>query len=155
MKIREICEKVKSGEITVNLAGHSLNFDTAKLIEVYDLTVAKENGLFDGQWKDSSDEQMRKFFTSQLDLELDGDRFYLNAINDRYHIQCNNCGNLLHFTLQGNQLILNQFYNENTNKIEKQLKETCDYSQVNPFCGNLSVKGKLIITNYFSFSTFA
>lgn len=149
MKIREICEKVKSGKITVDLFGHSVNFDKNKLIEVYDLTVAKENGLFDGKWENSSDEQMRKFFTSQLDLELDEDRFYLNAINDKYHIQCDNCGNLLHFSLQGNKLVLNQFYNENTNKIEKQLNETCDYSQINQFCGNLLVKGKLIFTNCF------
>jgi hypothetical protein len=149
MKIREICDKIKSGKIDVDLAGHSLNFDKNKLIEIYDLTVAKENGLFDGKWENSSDEQMRKFFTSQLDLELHGDRFYLNAINDKYHIQCDNCGNLLHFSLQGNRLILNQFYNEKTNKIEKQLSETCEYSQTSPFCGNISVKGKLIFANYF------
>ena len=149
MKIREVCEKVKSGDISINLAGHSLNFDAAKLIELYDLTVAKENGLFDGQWKDCSDEQMRKFFTSQLDLELYEDRFYLNAINDRYHIQCHNCGNLLYFTLQDNQLVLNQFYNENTNKIEKQLGEMCDYAQTKPFSGIMKVEGKLLFANYF------
>lgn len=163
MKLREICEKLRSGEMTLDYAGHRIGFTLEKFLERYDDAVQLSNGSNDGKWKydiDTPEEKlkidtdMRNFYTRDLDRDIkQEDHLRYRLICD--HRTCFGCGEALHWVLTGNKLQLRNYCAEDSDSrfgiklVNHPIDYVCPYANPSPFIGKIKVCSSLVIANYF------
>jgi hypothetical protein len=155
MKVSEIAEAIRNGEMTLDLAGHRINHSTEDFLECYDDILAVTNGSYDGQWDisdnspvDAVNERMRKHFKQRIDREVEQDRC-ITSMNDGE--TCFGCGEQLMWTLTGNKLQLRGIKNENLYR--KNDNHPVDYCCPfhDPKANTLQIKidSTLIFANFF------
>jgi hypothetical protein len=166
MKIRDICELLRSGEITLDYAGHRINVDEKYLLERYDDSVSLENGSNDGKWSISKEEdatpeaiaisnaRMRDFYKSSLDYEVEQeDTLRWGRLHDAK--ACFNCGEHLHWTLTGNKLQLRNYYEVDQKHkrghdwVNHPIDYVCPFKDPKPFVSKIKIESQLLIANYF------
>jgi hypothetical protein len=151
MKIREICELVKEGKITLNEAGHSTNLNLKRFIDCYNDHIEKENGKYDGKWNGVTDEVMREHFKHTLDREVEQEDS-LTFFSEQY---CFGCGQRLKLVLTGDKLQLRQYFEYNKEYPTKSqflnhpIDYVCPFSEIKPFTGEINVSSDLVFANYF------
>lgn len=175
MKFSEICEKIRSGEFTIDQCGHTTNDLKRNVIERYERMVANAAGANDGKWgsitegkaedPEKVNAEMRSFYQRDLDREFkpadlteEDDR----RIDYVFHCEdyCFSCGETLHYSFNGNGLSLNIRFNNNKKiKDEKYGKlfggygafefYNCEYQNREALSLNIQTTGKLIFANWF------
>lgn len=163
MNVREICERLRSGTIKLNYAGHRYGVTKELLLERYDDNVALSNGSNDGKWGRIKDEpenvdqinaDMREFYTRYLDREI-GQEDTLRWSNLHDHRVCFNCGQSLHWTLTGDELVLRNYFEEDPKHkrgyewVNHPIGYTCPLADPKPYTGEITVTSPLVITNFF------
>lgn len=160
MKVREICEKLRSGEMTLDFAGHYIGIDLNRLLERYDEQLELENGSNDGKWStddhqtiEQRNQSMREFFKKGLDREVSEEQSGFKCLHDLR--QCSNCGESLHWTLTGNKLQLRNHYVEDSSARLGIRDENypvdyiCPYNKPKPFESQIEIRSKLLFANFF------
>lgn len=167
MKVREICEKVRSGEITLDYAGHRVGIDKEELLKRFDDNVNLGNGSNDGKWQsiekpDDKDKRtpeeinasMRDFYNRHLDFEIEQeDTLRWGGLHD--HRVCYNCGQYLHWTLTGEKLRLRNHYEEDPKHkrgydwVNHPADYVCPLQEPKPFVGEIKVESQLLLANFF------
>lgn len=147
MRMRDLCEKIKAGQIEFNLCGHDVGDDfSQRIVEYYEDEVAGENGAHDGKWEQgTTDEQMREVYKKLLDRSCeDGKRASFFSAD----FQCQGCGEKLEWVLNGNTLYLSSYWT-GKEKVIRPLDFVCPYATLKPRVGEIQVKGKLVFANFF------
>lgn len=161
MRVRDICEKLRSGEMTLDYAGHIISIDLDTMIEMYDNDVEVSNGSMDNKWNSLKDEdvtpekiaetnqRMRDFYKKNLDFEIEQDgSFHWGRIHD--HQVCHNCGEHLNWTLTGDKLQLRNRWGE-YNFENHPVDYICPLSDLKPFVSEIKIESDLVVANYFEF----
>lgn len=166
MKFSTICEKIKSGEFSIDNCGHKTNDLKGNLLRRYHRAVENAAGANDGKWKgkaENIDLRMRAYYQKDLDWEYSvntkgGEPEYV--FGNEEHCFC--CGETLFYTFNGNGLSLNVRYN-NDKKIENPTGAdinlfggtgsfeiyNCEYSDLTPLSVDIEVSDKLAFANWF------
>jgi hypothetical protein len=151
MNIRELCEKVRSEEITLNEAGHRTNCSRIELLKRYDDYLALAAGRNDGCWSQQAGEtteqvnaQMREHYQRILDMEIKQEDPLLLIDRDC----CFGCGERLYWVLTGNQLQLRNFYDGN-NFVNHPVDYVCPFQTPQPTRGEIKITSRLLFSNYF------
>jgi hypothetical protein len=154
MKFRELAEKIKSGEVVIDLAGHRLADAKQRLIDRYEEEVKMSQGSNDGKWTLSSTDRsmeqvnadMRKHFERSLDMEIkENERFY-----DHQEHECKGCGQQLKWILTGNVLKPRGYYNRKLNEFESHpFDYVCPFAAPTPYGGQITVTTQLVFANIF------
>lgn len=157
MRIQEIFQKVKSGEMILDPAGHSFNDNFLGVLQRY---VDNANGAGDGGWRISDDESveevnrcMRDHFQRILDFDIKQEQHIGNDTSQ----DCFHCGQRLGWTLTGDKLQLRNYHQKNSNAtfgelINHPIDYRCPWETIKPFCYDISVNSKLVFVNFFRFS---
>lgn len=160
MKVSEICELVRSGEITLDVAGHHVNATKERFLERYDRNVAMANGANDGKWSPRENETpekvdagMREFYQRHLDREVNQEETLGSGMGDGEY--CFGCGEKNKWVLTGKKLQLRQHYVEDATdrfgirEINDPVDFICPFHIPMPFKGEIKVTSKLLIANFF------
>lgn len=168
MKVREILEAVRSGEITLDFAGHKTSQDQAELLERFDHCVNYANGGNDNQWQSIKKEDatpeaiakinadMRDYFQRGLDLEI-GQEDSLRYVNLGDHWECHCCGEHLHWTLTGNKLQLRNHIIQDKSKLcgidfaNRPVDYVCPWGVPKAIVGEIKIASRLLLGNFFRF----
>lgn len=162
MKYREMMEKVRAGEITVELAGHCVNGKKAKMLKDYDRMVAQSNGSMDGKWnydkgenKAETDKRMRDHVRMKLDMEaIEDEMLFMSGDSET----CFGCGERLHWVLTGDKLQLRSWFDPEYKRpnskfvgdwVNYPLDFVCPYATPKPTSGQINVSSRLIFANFF------
>lgn len=154
MKTREIMEKLKSGEITLDFAGHRMYCNLNYMLEQYQHYLDMSQGKGDGTWgEDVKDERMRNFYSAKLDFEVKDDEPLI--IFDS--VPCSNCAESLRWVLMGNKLQLrnhivvemNGFGGVRIHFENLPPEYVCEYSTPRPLTGEIQVQSPLVFANFF------
>lgn len=149
MQFKDVCEKIKSGEIILDQNGHEPH---GTILDYYEETVADANGARDGKWNYSGDEdraaadaKMREWNQEELDRKI-----VEGQINYRPETRCWRCGQRLYYVLLGNTFKACTVIHHDDWKIRPTLvQDKCAYSEKKPLTGTLKVTGKLLFANFF------
>lgn len=153
MKFRDICEKLKTGEMTFDLCGHQPHgFWKESFFERYDKSLAFSNGANDGKWSSTpgeepkvTDEQMRDHFKLKLDIDVKpGEPIVLCAESE----ECQGCGERLYWTMDGDKLSLSGYFKGNDFAVHPS-DTVCPFTTPSPMTGEIRVSSKLIFVNFF------
>lgn len=154
MKFRDIMEKVKAKEISLDDRGHRLSSRTRdRLIAQYDRMVAFAGGAHDGKWTlhdredgATTDARMRKHFARKLDKDSDEDDGVLFQCDDGEY--CDGCGRTLRWVLDGRQLTLRHYFDGDDFQMYPP-EFRCRFAVPRPTRGRIKVAGTLIFANIF------
>ena len=153
MKFREICEKVKSGEIVFDVAGHSYNHHfIERFIKRYEENLACSLGSHDGKWDcrkevpEKINADMRDFYTRRLDFEVGDDESLSHSSEAE---TCSGCGQKLQWVLKGNVLMPLEFFG-NSEWERHSVDYICSYAEPRPFVGKIKINSRMIFANFFS-----
>lgn len=160
MKIIEIFEKVKSGDMILDSAGHSVNENFLRRLQhCFD----NANGAGDGGWSkregksvEEVDRSMRDFHQRVLDYHLEQDEVITGSV-DTSEV-CFGCGQRLGWVLTGDKLQLRNYYRDNPEArfggefFNHPTDYRCPWETVKPFCYDINVNSKLVFVNFFRFS---
>lgn len=157
MKFSELVERVKRGEVTLELAGHRANNARERLIEQYERTAAGAAGENDGKWTpldgatmEETNARMRAHYQQKLDAEVDDDDMLSGFLFDVEEQECRGCGQRLRWVLSGNVLGLRGFYDHELGDFKKHPPEfVCPHATFRPRTGRIAVRGKLLFANFF------
>lgn len=169
MKVREICELVRSGEITLDYAGHRIALEKEELLERFDDNVELANGSNDGKWQsidkpheketrthEEINASMRDFYNRHLDFEIEQEgTLRWGGLHD--HRSCFGCGEHLHWTLTGNKLQLRNHYEKDPKHkrgydwVNHPIDYVCPYSVPKPIVGEIKIASRLLLANFFRF----
>lgn len=148
MKYREILEKIKSGEFTINKCGHRLNVDEDYLVERYEDTIKLAAGSNDGKWsKGVTDEGMREMYARELDWECEIDEM----INRTREFQCFACGETMALSFNGSGLSANKVFRSNPTDWRKSDYFTldCQWENRGPYSIDINItSGEMILCNW-------
>lgn len=163
MNLREIAAKLRSGELTLDTAGHRTNQWTSileQLLGRIDKDVAMGQGQNDGKWGELRDTEnidevnarMRNFYNRRLDVDVEQEDIVVTG--EREH--CSGCGKNMNWVLTGNKLQLRNYFDKEANDLlNYPVDYICPYSKgsiQNPTRGEIQVNSSLIISNFFNFS---
>lgn len=155
MRFQDLCEKIKSGEIKLDLFGHKPH--GPGLIEGYERTLVNANGAGDGKWSSSGasshgkteaewDAQMRLHFQRKLDNEIaEGEMICWVCDNN----PCGACAKRLYYILQGDTLRLCARFGA-THK-DPDIIETspCEYATPKITQGEIKIASNMVFANFF------
>lgn len=161
MKFREMMDKIRAGEITLELAGHKVNGTKEQLLKKFDRDVAKSNGSNDGKWnydkgenREETDKRMREHIKMKLDFEVNEDELLFMSDSET----CFGCGERLHFVLTGNVLQLRSWFDREYKAPDRRyvgdwvnypIDFVCPYATPKPTNGKINVNSRLIFVNFF------
>ncbi len=156
MKFREVAERVKSGEITLDECGHRTNATVERFVERYEQTLANSNGASDGKWNmdrrngvktiEEVNADMRDFYKRRLDNDCEDEKTSycsFSCLGDGEY--CFGCGEQLQWVLSGNKLMLKQYFDGNDLAIAPE----CEYAVIKPFTGSIQIQSRMIFANFF------
>lgn len=155
MKVSEILEKIISGEMVLETAGHeAYAMNKEVVINSYKRCLEFANGKGDGTWNKhnkkgdlvTSDERMREHYQDKLDMEIEEDEPIVCSIF--------NSTERLFWTLTGNKLQVRTYLSNKKEHRENPfvnhpIDYVCPYSVHKPNFGEITVKSKLLISNFF------
>lgn len=154
MTFRDICAKLKTGEMTFDPCGHPLSSHYhERFIERFDEMVANEGGANDGKWnslKDGEDPaetnaRMREFYSKKLNHDVAEDESLEWCIENE---ECRGCGIQLKWVLNGNRLTLRSYFAGDDFKLYAP-DYLCRFAVPKPTTGEIAVSSKLIFANFF------
>jgi hypothetical protein len=153
LKIRQICEKLLSNEMTVDNAGHYTGYDLKYILERYEDYLKLSAGSNDGKWNlrdgksvEEINESMRKFYQSRLDQELEQEDYIIGFLDGT---QCFNCGQYLKYVLTNNKLQLRNYLDYDSNKfVNHPANYVCPFNKPEIFKGKINVSDKLYFVNF-------
>lgn len=154
MKTREIFEKLKSGEMTLDFAGHRTNHSLEYLIQRYESDVAFSQGANDGKWSNpdaDTDANMRDFYLRKLEFEVEENEPVI--LFDRR--VCWRCAESMQWVLTGNTLQLKEhIVPDKTTRFGIRFENypsdyVCEYAAPRVFKGKIQVQSPLVFANFF------
>ena len=154
MNFREVCEKIKSGEIVFDTAGHVFHSHFIDhIMDHYERTLANSLGANDGKWEnranDNMDEvnaRMREHYIFKLDTELENGSLYYSIDP----LSCHGCGERLQWVLSGNVLMPREHLAPDSSQhIQHPLDYVCPYAEPRPIVGKINIGSRLIFANFF------
>ncbi len=153
LKIRQICEKLRSNEMTVDNAGHYTGYDLKYILERYEDYLKLSAGSNDGKWNfrdgksvEEINEGMRKFYESRLDQELGQEDHIIGFLDGT---QCINCGQYLKYVLTDNKLQLRNYLDYDLNEfLNHPANYFCPFNKPEIFKGKINVSDKLYFVNF-------
>lgn len=158
MKIREVMERLKSGEITLDFQGHRVPDDRDRIIEMYEDTLSASLGSMDGKWgKDSevTDAVMRSHYAMMLDRDLESGES-LRWMGFAEAATCSGCAQRLSWLPDGDKLRLCNHYERKPGVAFRDgfsnypADYVCPFAEIKPYKGSIQVNGQLLIANYFT-----
>lgn len=161
MKVREILEAVRGGEIVLDFAGHQVNATKERLLEEFDEVIGLSNGYGDGTWGEPrSDEtleivnlKMREHYKDLLDHEVEQEGIVvLSFCSDGAF--CFGCGKKIKWVLTGNKIQLRNYFTRDEvsfkgKHVNHAADYVCPYAKHKPTKGEINVASKLIFVNFF------
>lgn len=160
MKVKEICELVDQGKITIDYSGHRVNSIKKRLIKNYRSNLEIANGGNDGKWETREGESiekinadMREHYQSHLNKEINQEDSLRYSNTGEYY--CFGCGKTFHLTLTGDKLQLrNHVVHDDKFKfgvdfVNYPPEYVCEFSKPQPNFGQITVNSQLVIANYF------
>jgi hypothetical protein len=159
MLIREIAEKIRSGEFTIDNYGHSVTTNAKYFLEWHDKNVSMAAGKGDGTWgeregqtQEDTDANMRRFYLRRIETDLEiGDD--LIGFFDSY--DCNSCGKRMYYIFTGNKLELRMAWDATViDSIGRKgdhilLHDRCSWETPLFKVRTINVQSQLIFTNFF------
>jgi len=154
MKFSDICERLKTGEFTVNNCGHKVNDPLPYILGNYEKVIANANGANDGNWDKEGkypdknwDADMREYYQRELDMDypisVSGMPEYLFRPDGK---KCFCCGEDLKFPFNGKGLSLNVRYNDKANHFE--FLDSCECANLTPLTVDIDITDKLVLANW-------
>lgn len=168
MKVREICNKLRSGEITLDYAGHKVTQTKEILLERFDDNVELAGGSNDGKWRSANEPEctpekiaetnasMRSFYQMSIDREIAQEES-LRYVHLGDHWECHCCGEHLHWTLTGDKLQLRNYIVSDKTKpcgidfVNRPVDYVCPWGVPKPIVGEIKVASRLLLANFFRF----
>ena len=161
MKVSDIIEGLKKGEITLDFCGHEVREDTREdIIERYEDNISKANGSHDGKWGsiergDDANEvnkRMREFYQVRLDAEVKENK-HCYGLSDIAKTHCFCCGEDIYPTLSGNTLKLNCIFHKNDDPdINRRyvylINSGCPLKYGAPLGGVINITEKMVLANF-------
>lgn len=158
MKVREIAEAVRRGEIGLEYAGHHVNATKERFLQRFDEAIANANGANDGQWNKSgeskvTDQDMREHFRVPLEREVEQEEsFSLSFCADGE--SCFGCGVKVKWVLTGDKLQLREHFVCDPGDFRGEFENypadyVCPFATPQPTKGEIRVASKLIFANFF------
>lgn len=159
MKLRDICEKLKAGEIEIDTCGHQTNDLKENILDRYQHSLENENGAADGKWTlydgktmEETNEQMRALYTRELDYDYDSTRETnkqdVECIS-HWEDYCFCCGERLRYSFDGKKLNLNvRFVSGAKFGMGRYQYYNCEWNTNIPHTVEINVTDKLIFANW-------
>jgi hypothetical protein len=161
MKVSEICERVRSGAIQLNTAGHAVNVTLKAFLKQHDDNLHMAAGGYDGKWSCQSgdsvetvDARMRAHYQRYLDDELHEGESIKFSMGDG--AQCFGCGERLRWVLTGDQLQLREHTVDDPTArfgladVNHPADYVCPFATPQPYKGSITVASRLLIANFFT-----
>ena len=158
MNVQQICEAIRAGTITLNMAGHRVNGDTERFLKHYDDYVSLAAGSNDGKWSNRQDEptdlvdtRMREFHQQRLDRNVEQEAHIGSFTDGEY---CFGCGEKLNWSLTGDTLQLRSHWMLVEGKrfgdfVNYPANYVCPFAVPRPTTGEIYISSRLIFANYF------
>lgn len=153
MKVREIYEKLKAGEIELVFNGHQTNATKESVIERYEEDLALSLGSNDGKWKrepsdtetvEEIDAGMRKSYESDLNRDLNfGDEF--PKLRDNY---CFCCGRNLSLMYVEKGIAVDGEYRRNIGRFGEWVSTPCDFDTQVKQSVKITIEKKMVFANW-------
>lgn len=169
MKFSEICEKLKSGEFTIDKCGHHVNNPLEYVLRKYNHMVENANGANDGKWtafdsdKGNTEEEksanrdktMRDIYQRDLDreceVESDADKSPMTFIGGGLESYCFHCGKRMNYSFNGMGFSINMKFDDSLGKYGKFVySERCELENPKPYKVKIDVAENLVFANWFA-----
>ena len=161
MKVREIVEKVRSGEISLVYAGHRVRMTKNDFLKYYEKVKDDANGASNGKCGKRENETveqvnagMREFYNRRLEFEVEQNKSLSFTMDER--CECSGCGVRLNWVLVGNNLQLLDHPQKSNKKpfnvefVNYPVDYVCPFHILTPTKGEITVASKLIFANFFA-----
>lgn len=159
MKVSEICELVRSGEIVLDYAGHHVNATVERFLANHDRNLSMAAGANDGKWSNDRNEpveevnaSMREHYQRKLDWNVEQEETF-EMMGEREY--CFGCGESIKWVLTGNKLQLREVIVKDK-KAKFGAREhiypvdyVCEFHEPQPTKGQIKVSSRLLFANFF------
>ena len=160
MKVLEVLELFKSGEISLDLCGHIYRDDLKdKIIENTEHQISYANGANDNKWNsiergedpEKVNADMRQFYQRRLDDEV-VENEHCFGLSEIIKIHCFCCGEDVHPTLSGNILKFNCCFTRSDDSSKRRYYYDVDYNcpleYGLPLKGVINISEKMVLANF-------